>query len=270
MTATFSPPMEPRIVVFGPATVGKTWLIRTYLHGEPPDPKALDGTILDEFANIHAISNTTGRSVAMTVVDTGGLEAYRVSMELELERCSVGVCVYDVNREYTLAAAIAYFLPSFAANAPPDTPLILVGNRVKLRAGSWSARERAASPLLHQFARTAYLEVSDGDAFEVQRLWCTAAGMIPARPSLRAACLPCVAQDEGSEATRPNSCGSLGRTQSYDSAAACRSCESSARGRQCEGDVSRCNSCSTMGEVQSARSTPSASPRNLAAGCMVS
>ena len=270
--------MEPRIVVFGPATVGKTWLIRTYLHGEPPDPKALDGTILDEFANVHAISNTTGQPVAMTVVDTGGLEAYRISMDLELERCAVGVCVYDVNREYTLAATIAYFLPAFAANAPPGAPLILVGNRVKLRSGSWSARERAAAPLLHQFARSAYLEVSEGDMFEVQRLWCTAAGMLRERPSMRSARLPCLARDEESE-SRPHSCDSLGRTQSYDSAVPamapairCHSCGSmgSWQHEDVAAEVSQCNSCSTVEGVQSARSTTSASPRNLAGGCMVS
>lgn len=163
--------MQSRVVFIGPVLAGKTWLIQSYLAGKPSP--TIDTTIAtDDYPNVLAHSLTTNTLVKMLVVDTGGQDAYRAMMNVELERADVVVCVVEITREFSAAALETQFLPCLT---PRNQTILLVGNKCSSSVMPSSARLRIAQRVTSNVPNAKYVEVGIDDMDGVQQVFRMAA-----------------------------------------------------------------------------------------------
>uniref|UniRef100_A0A8C8XQ26 Mitochondrial Rho GTPase n=1 Tax=Panthera leo TaxID=9689 RepID=A0A8C8XQ26_PANLE len=135
---------DVRILLLGEAQVGKTSLILSLVGEEFPaevPPRAEEITIP---------ADVTPEKVPTHIVDYSEAEQTAEELQEEIDKANVVCVVYDVSEEATIEKIRTKWIPlvNGGTERGPRVPIILVGNKSDLRAGS---SMEAVLPIMSQF-----------------------------------------------------------------------------------------------------------------------
>jgi small GTP-binding protein len=191
------------IVVIGPSLSGKSAVVRAYLtasrsmvravteeEATPPPPTT--ATILDEYRLTRA---------GLTIVDTGGMDAYFALMAEQLSRATAVLYVFDITRRDTLLSLPGYLAQLRTAKVgETTTPVVICANkRDSLRARfavTEDLRREEALRCAAGWSTVRYVEVSARTGDNMDALFEVFRAVVPSPPPATSA--PSSARSDGS------------------------------------------------------------------------
>jgi small GTP-binding protein len=127
-----------KIIVVGDGTVGKTYLLHTYIHGSPPTSYV--PTVFDKFCE-NLILNSKSHTVDavylnnvynLTLWDTAGQEGYDELRVLSYPDTDAFIVCFSLNSPDSLDNVLSKWYPELSSSTESKPNIILVGTKADL------------------------------------------------------------------------------------------------------------------------------------------
>mmetsp|Transcript_47898 Transcript_47898/g.124347 ORF Transcript_47898/g.124347 Transcript_47898/m.124347 type:complete len:641 (-) Transcript_47898:37-1959(-) len=138
-----------RIAVVGDAGVGKTSIVSSFAGGSFADK------VESVLPPVELPAETSPDNVAIKIIDTPSGEDNALEVKNQIKEADAIVLVYSVDNDETLANVTQLWLPVINKLAP-DTPILLVGNKVDMRSSSSTAQStlrELITPILEEYKK---------------------------------------------------------------------------------------------------------------------
>ncbi|KAG5679661.1 hypothetical protein PVAND_009216 [Polypedilum vanderplanki] len=159
---------EIKLVIVGDGCVGKSYLLITYITNFYPNFYSATS-----FDILRTNVEHNGKSVKLTIYDTGGCEEYDRLRPLCYKEVDIVIMCFSIDKPHTLENIKTKWLPEIRHYCS-DIPIVLVGCKLDLRNNQWTIQslktERCSPPSTFNEGRAMSFEIGAIRYFECSAL----------------------------------------------------------------------------------------------------